>query len=59
MTYIPCHPATKSGGESSSESAVRDGFAGLFPGSEGGMKLEKNGLRGWGIFRESYVSGEA
>lgn len=59
MTYIPCHPATKSGRESSSGSAVADGFAGLLPGSEGGMKLEKDGLRGRGIFRESYVSGKA
>ena len=28
MTYIPCYPATKSGRESSSESAIDDGFAG-------------------------------
>jgi len=31
MTYIPCHPATKSGRESSSGSAAGDGFAGLLP----------------------------
>jgi len=42
MTYIPCYPASKSGRESSSESAV----GGPLPSSERGMKLEKDGLRG-------------